>query len=488
MRCLFTCTSRIWLILGLLLVQACTQLSPDLPAPSPSTEASLSVSEVYAWYQQADSSRTLPGAAGSAKSSNSRVAQLAWARARTLGAGSQQYVFVPLAGDKVIFAHTSWQGLRYLVVTKQATHTLVGNIVEVLLHRNTQPIDTLALFAKLHRSYYGGQLTAPTQGECYLFVYSATYQYLTGRHFQQGRLLPQVTRLAFKPHNGRSVKPSSTSQHARTDMVSPFWGPCTDWYDGETGEYITTTGDCSDGGDGGDGGGDEDGGSWGGGDGSENTGPGGYGGGGETTSSPSSTASVTIVASGIKVDPKQEVKCFTASQPATVTIYVSQPVPGTNELNGGTVGVGHTFVGIEQNGITRYVGYYPPPDAGRVGVAVGKDYLGEIHDDSGHAYNVSISTSVDGTQLASIVNYISTSVPATYNLNNYNCADFGIAISNLAGLNLPATTTSSGIGPLIIFKGRSPGQLGQDIMGSSFPSGVTVTNNAGNAPVKQGGC
>ena len=202
-------------------------------------------------------------------------------------------------------------------------------------------------------------------------------------------------------------------------------------------------------------------------------------------SDPDTESTVTIVNTTPKVDPKQEVKCFTASQPATVTIYVNQPVPGTNTLNGGTVGVGHTFVGIEQNGITRYIGYYPRTGASNALLGVGVSYTGEVHDNSGSPYNVSISTTVTGTQLASIVNYMSNDLPATYNLNSYNCADFGITVGNLAGMNLPVTTTSAFFGR---FNGRSPGQLGQDIMNMNSQSGVNVNTTGGNAPAKQGGC
>lgn len=134
------------------------------------------------------------------------------------------------------------------------------------------------------------------------------------------------------------------------------------------------------------------------------------------------------------------------------------------------------------------MGYYPPANSGTIGIAVGKNFAGEVHDDSSHAYNVSISTPVSGNQLSSILSYLSNDVPATYNSNSYNCADFGITIGNLAGLNVPATTISSGIGPLIIFNGRSPAQLGQNIRSMNPQSGVTINSNAGDAPIKQGGC
>lgn len=92
---------------------------------------------------------------------------------------------------------------------------------------------------------------------------------------------------------------------------------------------------------------------------------------------------------------------------------------------------------------------------------------------------------MSGTELSYILDYLSNNVPATYNLNNYNCADFGIVIGNLADLSLPATTTTALMG---MFSGRSPAQLGQDIRNSNPQSGVTIDTNGGNAPIKQGGC
>ena len=70
---------------------------------------------------------------------------------------------------------------------------------------------------------------------------------------------------------------------------------------------------------------------------------------------------------------------------------------------------------------------------------------------------ISSPKNITSCQLTSIVNY-SINFPPTYNTNNYACADFGINIGNLGGMNLPSTTVSS-----LLFNGRSPAILGQEV-------------------------
>ena len=169
--------------------------------------------------------------------------------------------------------------MRYLVVAKQAPASLDGKIVEVLLSRTTEQVDTLALFTSLYHSAQSGHLAAPGQGTGYVFLYSASYEYLSGRRFAQGQLLPGVTRLAFQPRAGTVAASGRTAGHRAPSIDAP----CLDWYSGETGKYITTTGNCSSLGSGGSGdvppvytgGGGPCGGSCGG-----SPGPSGYGGGG----------------------------------------------------------------------------------------------------------------------------------------------------------------------------------------------------------------
>lgn len=193
-------------------------------------------------------------------------------------------------------------------------------------------------------------------------------------------------------------------------------------------------------------------------------------------------SSISIIIPSPVVNPRQETKCFTTSQGANLTIYVQEAKSGTRNKVG-PAQVGHTFVGIEQNGITRYLGYYPQSTANSALVGVGVSYPGELHDNSGSPYDVSITSPVSSSQLASMIDYIN-NYPTTYNLNSYNCADFGIAVGNLGGMNLPATTTR-----VALFDGRSPGDLGEDIRAMSIaPANGSIDKTGGNAPSKQGTC
>jgi hypothetical protein len=56
------------------------------------------------------------------------------------------------------------------------------------------------------------------------------------------------------------------------------------------------------------------------------------------------------------------------AQGATLTVYVQQADPNTRS-HVGPRQVGHVFIGIEQNGVTRYLGYYPPESSNNVGIS-----------------------------------------------------------------------------------------------------------------------
>ena len=285
------------LALGLAITQACSHRPAELPSPLSSTTPSLSISEAQTWYQQLD-----PAAHSTARTSQAGraapivppTAALRWQRALTVGMGSQQLVLVPFAGDAALFARTPYMGMRYLVVAKQAPTSLDGKIVEVLLSRTTEQVDTLALFTSLYHSAQSGHLAAPGQGTGYVFLYSASYEYLSGRRFAQGQLLPGVTRLAFQPRAGTVAASGRTAGHRAPSIDAP----CLDWYSGETGKYITTTGNCSSLGSGGSGdvppvytgGGGPCGGICGG-----SPGPSGYGGGGGVSTPPVVPLSETLV-------------------------------------------------------------------------------------------------------------------------------------------------------------------------------------------------
>ncbi|AMR41254.1 hypothetical protein CMT48_01170 [Elizabethkingia anophelis] len=180
---------------------------------------------------------------------------------------------------------------------------------------------------------------------------------------------------------------------------------------------------------------------------------------------------------------KDYLKCLNLSQGATVTLYVAQPTPNTTSTWSGSVtdpNVGHTFISITQGGITRFMGFYPsqgispfssPPAA-----------KGILINDQGHAFNVSITSNINASQLSNLVGYINSVSTATYNLNTFNCTNFGIDAAGKVGIFLPKTSgTWPGGG------GANPGNLGQDLRGLNNSS-VQKNTSGGNAPKNSGSC
>lgn len=190
---------------------------------------------------------------------------------------------------------------------------------------------------------------------------------------------------------------------------------------------------------------------------------------------------VVIEIEGEKIDPKEETKCFDKTKPAVLTVYVQQPNENKRDKMGEN-SVGHTFIGIQQGTIQRIIGFYPDsPNASLI-----SSQKSELHDNSNTLYHVSISIGVDADKLSSLINYIN-DYSKTYDLNNYNCSDFAIGAAEKAGLKLPKTTGSYNA-VIVNFKGRNPGDLGQDIRNMNIPGGATKSVTKGNAPKKKGGC
>ena len=184
----------------------------------------------------------------------------------------------------------------------------------------------------------------------------------------------------------------------------------------------------------------------------------------------------------VKVNPAEELNCFDLTQEATLTVYVQQPWENSDNVIGPNQ-VGHAFIGIEQGGIVRQVGYYPDKDSSDV--EIGNDYEAAIKTNYNYLYHVSISQNISSEQLTDIINY-TIDFPSTYNTNNYACTDFAINIGNLGGMNLPSTETSSILSNA--FAGRSPGLLGQEIRAINSTATTTISTTSANSPERQGEC
>lgn len=93
-----------------------------------------------------------------------------------------------------------------------------------------------------------------------------------------------------------------------------------------------------------------------------------------------------------------------------------------------------------------------------------------------------VSINISSSKLQSVVSYIK-NYPTTYNLNSYNCTDFGMSVSKLAGLSIPSAHGSWPGG-----SGDNPGQLGQNIRHIPLPATATRITTTGTAASNMGTC
>lgn len=172
----------------------------------------------------------------------------------------------------------------------------------------------------------------------------------------------------------------------------------------------------------------------------------------------------------------------------TITLYVDQPIANSSEtytFEGVDVEVGHTFVSLEQNLDgqinTKTFGFYPLESVSPNNPINSPKYC----DDGGHEYDVSIKIEISPSVFNNIIYYLSflNDNSINYNLNSYNCSDFGLGIFNMSGANIPDTYSTWSIMGNTLGGGTNPAALGQDIRNlNTSPSGtLTVNLNGGNA-------
>lgn len=215
------------------------------------------------------------------------------------------------------------------------------------------------------------------------------------------------------------------------------------------------------------------------GDGGDSGGGGGGGGDGDGSAMLTPTRVVVVAPDKPVNNIQQFLKCFVTNQNATLTVYARQPVPGSNDTWSLSGGVGHTFISISQNGITRVFGFYPTS-----GVSIIHNATGMFGDNSQTPYTTSITTTITGSNLNNLLQYTYANSNNTYDLNNYNCTDFGIGAAAAAGLHLPDTYGVWGAG---YGGGSNPGNLGHDMSTMPLPRGAQ-RGSAGTSPSNNGGC
>jgi len=175
-----------------------------------------------------------------------------------------------------------------------------------------------------------------------------------------------------------------------------------------------------------------------------------------------------------------------------VTIYVKQPVPNSTEISTGLGDAGHTFIELTQalngNIVRQYIGLYPADDD----VSPNNPLVDGIFiDDSEEEYDVSLKVELSPEQFNNIIDYLMsfgelneyggiTDVDPEYDLNEFNCSDFGLDIMNLSDIQIPDSTGEwGGEYGYDLGQGTCPALLGQDIRNTNFGSNVVKDLDGG---------
>ena len=193
------------------------------------------------------------------------------------------------------------------------------------------------------------------------------------------------------------------------------------------------------------------------------------------------------------------IKCFSnyggSDHTYTVTVCVDQPDPGTREAwaltstgvagsssGANPVDAGHTFLVLSENfsgySIVRNIGFYPQTNV----YPWASSAQGQLNDDDGHSYNISLTITVNNGQFFNILNYISQGNNSgyMYDLNTNNCTSFALHALQAGNINLPATVGSWPDGGF----GYDPGDLGEDIRNMQVSSNMTRNTTYNDHPNK----
>lgn len=166
-----------------------------------------------------------------------------------------------------------------------------------------------------------------------------------------------------------------------------------------------------------------------------------------------------------------------------LTLYADQPTPGSRDPFSGVPGinmdVGHTFVSLATNfgGVNSNItfGFYPQEGSS---VNLNSPIVPmDIYDDGGHEYHSSatISLTCDGFNQA-MIDAVTAAASNDYDLNDYNCTDFGIEIANNASLGVTDSTSPWVYLGTTHGASSNPGDLGEDIL--LLSSGTSNTTGA----------
>ncbi|RPD43141.1 hypothetical protein EG028_02265 [Chitinophaga barathri] len=178
-----------------------------------------------------------------------------------------------------------------------------------------------------------------------------------------------------------------------------------------------------------------------------------------------------------RIDDPAAYLCFDRTQPAVLTIYVDQPLPGADDPFTVLGKMGHAFISIEQPGqmgvSRRFIGFYPQTPVNPFGNTAAPAALGN---DEGKKHDVRLPIALTPSQLQKVLDAILT-YQEVYDLESYNCTDFCMDVAQAAGILIPRNS-----GWWIFGRGRNPGRMGEDMraMPGVITKGGRSMRNTGN--------
>ncbi|MGN6510927.1 MAG: hypothetical protein ACTHLD_15785, partial [Chitinophaga sp.] len=155
---------------------------------------------------------------------------------------------------------------------------------------------------------------------------------------------------------------------------------------------------------------------------------------------------------------KKYVSCFDRNAAAKLTLYADQPQSGSDDPFSIKEKVGHSYITIEQYSgtriIRRTIGFHPLEAVSPFFATEGQSQLG---DDSDASYDVRLDVNISREALEKVLGIIENYNPK-YHLENYNCTNFVLDISDACGLKIPRTE-----GSWLVGSGLNPGSFGEDL-------------------------
>ncbi|MBP6238684.1 MAG: hypothetical protein KA536_21205 [Saprospiraceae bacterium] len=175
------------------------------------------------------------------------------------------------------------------------------------------------------------------------------------------------------------------------------------------------------------------------------------------------------------------IDCASFTGKLLYTLYVDQPEPNTRKNYVPPSDVGHAFVSLslvsggEEKNVT--FGFYPE---GLVAPIIKPGSKGQIQDDGGHHFDISIEIELTCEEFNSLLNS-AISKQKDYHLSNYNCTDYALGLACVLPEQCGSIPDTHGDFPG--GGGSNPGDLGEDLR--SFNNQGNINTSGGSAPISK---